>query len=159
MKPILPTRFFVTGGTALSRISKLNAFDLALMKAGIAQCNLVPVTSIIPKGAVEAEPCTITPGSITFVVMAHIEGEGEEKIGAGIAWSFIEGEDYGLVAETHGNTDREELRRNLKARIEEMARIRNVKLRSIEYRIETLQVPKGFYGSALAALVFIPENR
>ena len=51
----LPKYFFVTGGTALSPVSTLNAFDEALMKAGIAQCNLVPVSSILPADAVEVE--------------------------------------------------------------------------------------------------------
>ena len=52
---MIPQRFFVTSGKAFSPISELNALDLALKNAGISQCNLVPVTSILPHGCVETE--------------------------------------------------------------------------------------------------------
>jgi arginine decarboxylase len=63
---ILPKRFFITSGRALSAVSKLNAFDQALMNAGIAHCNLVPVSSIIPKGSVKIDYYNIEAGAITF---------------------------------------------------------------------------------------------
>ncbi|MCS7113359.1 MAG: pyruvoyl-dependent arginine decarboxylase [Nitrososphaerota archaeon] len=154
---MLPKRFFVTSGKALSSISKLNAFDQALLNAGIAQCNLVPVSSIIPKGSVKIDYCNIETGAITFVVMAHIEGDSGELLGAGVAWGFIEGSDYGLVAEAHGNMDEDQLRISLQSRLNEMSRVRNATLRDVGYKIEVLRVPEGLYGSAVAALVFIPE--
>jgi len=47
---MVPKEFFVTSGKAFSATSELNAFDQALKNAGIAHCNLVQVTSILPKG-------------------------------------------------------------------------------------------------------------
>lgn len=99
----------------------------------------------------------IEAGAITFTVIAHIEGDPGELLGAGIAWGFIEGSDYGLVAEVHGNMDEEQLKKNLQARLNEMCRVRGVTLRDVGYRIEVLRVPAGLYGSAVAALVFVPE--
>ena len=52
----LPKKFFITVGSAVSHVSPLNAFDAALVKAGIAQCNLVPVSSIIPPDAEKVKP-------------------------------------------------------------------------------------------------------
>ncbi len=154
---ILPKRFFITSGRALSAVSKLNAFDQALMNAGIAHCNLVPVSSIIPKGSVKIDYYNIEAGAITFVVMAHIEGDPGDLLGAGIAWGFIEGDDYGLVAEAHGNIDEDQLKAILQSRLNEMSRVRGVTLRDIGYRIEVMRVPEGLYGSTVAALVFVPE--
>ncbi|MEM2740172.1 MAG: pyruvoyl-dependent arginine decarboxylase [Candidatus Bathyarchaeia archaeon] len=154
---MLPKKFFITGGKALSAISKLNAFDQALLNAGIAQCNLIPVSSIIPKGSMKIDYCSIEAGAITFVVMAHIEGDPGELLGAGIAWGFIESSDYGLVAEAHGNMDEDQLRESLQSRLNEMSRVRGATLRDVGYRIEVLRVPEGLYGSAVAALVFVPE--
>jgi len=81
---MIPKAFFVTGGKAVSKVSRLNTFDLALRNAGIAQCNLVKVSSIIPPNYKETEPKPIPAGSITYVVMAKAEGTGE-TISAGIA--------------------------------------------------------------------------
>ena len=47
---LMPRKFFVTSGTALSDISEMNAFDQALVEAGIAEANLVPVSSIFLQG-------------------------------------------------------------------------------------------------------------
>jgi len=49
---MIPKEFFVTSAKATSPVSELNAFDLALKNAGIAQCNIVPVSSILPENMV-----------------------------------------------------------------------------------------------------------
>jgi len=152
---MIPKKFFVTGGKATSSTSKLNAFDLALKEAGIAQCNIVYVSSILPPNCEEVDPKPIPIGAITYVVMSRMDGEGGEKIGAGIAWSFEEKNGYGIVAEAHGHVDEKEIRKALESRIHEMARIRNIEVGKIKYRIETLDVPSGNYGCVIAALVYL----
>jgi len=59
---MIPKAFFVTGGKAIGTVSKLNAFDLALKNAGIANCNLVKVSSIIPPNCKETAPKKIPIG-------------------------------------------------------------------------------------------------
>ena len=49
MLPI-PTKFFVTSGKAVSKVSDLNAFDEALQNAGLAEQNIVSVSSVLPVG-------------------------------------------------------------------------------------------------------------
>jgi len=155
----LPKKFFVTGGCAVSSVSPLNAFDAALVKAGIAQCNLVPVSSILPPDAEKVEPVEITPGTVTFCVMARMDGDPGERIGAGIGWGWAEKPDglrYGFVAEAHGYKDFKSLEREIFESLKEMARIRGMKLINYDVKMESLSIPKDMYGCAVAALVFVP---
>ncbi len=154
----LPKKFFITTGVATSSVSPLNAFDAALVKAGIAQCNLVNVSSILPPDAELVESVPITPGTITFTVMARMDGAPGETIGAGIGWAWAKSEEekYGFVAEAHGYKDKEAINRELKWKLHEMAEIRKMKLEKIEARSESMEVPKGKYGCVIVALVYVP---
>ena len=73
---LIPKEFFTTSGKAISGVSDLNAFDLALMHAGIEEQNLVAVSSIIPPEAVEVPRCRLPMGAVTHCVLAF----GERKI-------------------------------------------------------------------------------
>jgi len=155
----LPKRFFLTSGCATSPTSPLNAFDAALTKAGIAQCNLVGVSSILPPDAERVENSEITPGTITFCVLARMEGACGETIGAGIGWAWCatpDGKKYGIVTEAHGYKDREAVEKELRWKLQEMAKLRQLRILSIETKLECLEVPKGKYGSAIVALVYLP---
>ena len=103
---MIPKEFFVTSGEAFSSISQLNAFDHALKNARIEQCNLVPVSSILPPACKEREWKKILAGSITNTVIARMDGKGETMIAAGIAWAWEKNMRYGLVAEANGHMDR-----------------------------------------------------
>lgn len=156
----LPKKFFVTSGKALSFASPLNAFDAALSRANISQCNLVQVSSTIPPEAKRVKNQWITPGTITFCVLAHMEGSSGETIGAGVGWVFGEGSDgkrYGIVAEDHGYKDARAVERSLKAKLREMAKIRGLKkLGTIFTKVVDMEVRKGSYGSVISALVYVP---
>ena len=154
----LPKKFFTTSGSALSSVSPLNAYDAALVKAGISQCNLVYVSSILPPDAEEVEAVNITPGTITFCVMSRMDGEGERRISAGIGWGWIKNSEasYGIVAEAHGCKDEASLQAEISRKLEEMARVRNMRLTRLGVRVESLEVPKGMYGCVLTALIYVP---
>ena len=149
----------MTGASATSSISPLNAFDAALIKAGIAGCNLVCVSSILPPDAERIENCEITPGTITFCVLARMDGNSGETIGAGLGWAFgvtADDKKYGIVAEAHGYKDGDVIEKELRWKLQEMARVRQMQLFNIETRQECLEVPKGKYGSTIVALVYVP---
>lgn len=153
---MVPKGFFVTSGRAVSPTSELNAFDLALKNAGIAQYNLVPVTSIIPPNCKEEkEPTRMVEGTITFAVVARMDGSEGTIISAGIAWAWEKNKSYGIVAEAHGHMDKDGLRSLLEWKIKEMAKIRNIEIGEIRYRVESLKIPMDNYGSVVAALVYI----
>lgn len=153
---MVPRAFFVTSGKAYSPISELNAFDLTLKKAGIAQCNLAPVSSILPPGCVEKKRQKIPIGSITHAVIARMDGNEGTTIGAAISWCWEKEKKYGIVAETHGFMDRKALKEIAEWRIREMAKIREIETREVHLRIETLRVPMDNYGCVLATLVYLP---
>ena len=152
---MIPKEFFITSGKAVSRVSELNAFDLALKKAGIAQCNLVCVSSILPKDCTETSNQEIDAGSITYSVLARMDGAEGTTIGAGIAWAWAKSKKYGLVAEAHGYMDKKALEETLEWKIKEMAKIRGIKIGPTQMRIEALRVPMDNYGCVIAALVYI----
>ena len=154
---MVPRKFFVTSGKALSRVSRVNAFDKALVEAGIGNCNFVPVSSILPCGAEEVKPCEIPAGSIVYVVMARMDGFGGETLGAGIAWAWERYMRFGLVMEAHDNMRSEMLRTVLLKGLKEMAESRGVELKQVKFHMESMEVPEGFYGSVVVALVFLPS--
>lgn len=151
---MIPKEFFITSGKAVSPVSELNAFDQALKNAGIAQCNLVSVSSIIPQGCKERKRMMMTAGSITYAVITRMDGGGGTTIGAGIAWAWEKNKKYGLVAEAHGYMDRKALDETLSWKIGEMAKTRNIEVDRINHRIEVLKVPTHNYGCVIAALVY-----
>ena len=153
--PMVPREFFLTSGRGTSPTSPMNAFDKALMEAGIAQCNLLPVSSIIPPKCRERRWKRLSPGTITPVIMAKAIGHSGETIGAGLAWAWDKEGRMGLVAEVYGHYDRKALLTALDARLKEMAEARNIEMGEVNHRFEVMKVPQGVYGCVLAALVFI----
>ena len=151
---MIPKEFFITSGKATSPVSELNAFDLALKKAGIAQCNLVPVSSILPRGCKERKRKKIVAGAITYAVIARMDGEQGTTVGAGIAWAWEKGRKYGLVAEARGYMDLKTLRETLEWKIKEMAKIREIEIDNINYRTEVLTVPMDNHGCVMASLIY-----
>jgi arginine decarboxylase len=152
---MIPKSFFITSGKATSPVSELNAFDLALEKAKISQCNIVTVSSILPQKCVEVELQKIPVGSITYAVLARMDGDEGTTIGAGIAYGFSSDMSYGIVAETHGYMDSEALKEILEWKIQEMAKIRHIRLKNITYRTDVLRVPMDNYGCVVCALVYL----
>lgn len=154
---MVPKEFFVTSGKASSPTSELNAFDEALKSAGIAHCNIVQVTSILPKGCIQRKRIDIPVGAITYAVIARMDGAEGQNIGAAIAWSWAKNGESGIVAETHGFMDDEALLEIAEWKIEEMAKVRGMEIGEIHYAYETLRVPMDNYGCVIAALVFSPS--
>ena len=152
----VPSRFFVTSGKGINKTSELNAFDLALLQAGIGEQNLVSVSSVLPIGVRQVDREPIPRGAITHGVLArHAGGEGE-VISAGIAYGFRVDGQGGYVAEGHLHGTQKSLKEFLKWRMEEIAHFRGVELRRIHYRTEELSIPMDHYGVCVAACVFLP---
>ncbi len=145
--------YFVVGGVGVSSVTPLNAFDNALKDAGLANYNLVPVSSIIPKGATEREPMEFEEGSIVFLVVSSCSGSSNDQIVVGLGWFKDEGS-MGIVVEHHRvNGDQEGLKLDMKSMLTEAAAIRGIPLGRIKYHIEVLKVPEDSFGCAVACLV------
>src|SRR5947208_15790244 len=98
MLPI-PTKFFVTSGKAVSKVSDLNAFDEALQNAGLAEQNIVSVSSVLPVGIKPVRKRDLPMGAITHCVLAQQRGGEGESVSAGIAYGFRDDGFGGYVAE------------------------------------------------------------
>lgn len=151
---LVPTSFFTTSGKASSEVSELNAFDVALIGAGIAEQNLLAVSSVIPIGAVATEPSELDMGAVTHCVMSQMRGTEGEVIAAGIAYAYRTDGRGGYVAEGHLHGSAVDLDAELRDKMREMARIRGVGLGEVRTVIEELRVPAGRFGCCIAALVF-----
>ncbi|AGI48265.1 hypothetical protein TALC_01282 [Thermoplasmatales archaeon BRNA1] len=154
MRQLVPSAYFVTSAAATSPVSDLNAFDLALLKAGLSEQNLVAVSSVIPDGAREVEQFDLPMGMVTFCVLSQMRGRGGDIVSAGIAYTRRKDGYGGYVAEGHLHGSADCLRDELGRKMNEMSRIRGVEFGEIEYRIEELKIPEDEYGCALSALVF-----
>ncbi|MCQ2052794.1 MAG: pyruvoyl-dependent arginine decarboxylase [archaeon] len=151
---LVPTKFFVTSSSAVSSISELNAFDRALINAGIGEQNLVSVSSVIPVGAGQIMPIELPMGAVTHCVLAQMRGTEGETISAGIAYGFRKDCKGGYVAEGHLHGSKKSLKADLQWKMNEMARLRGVEFEDISFIIEEQEIPANNYGCCVAALVF-----
>lgn len=84
----------------------LNAFDNALLQAGIGNINLIRVSSILPPGCVHEPGFSVPPGSLTPTAYGYlISDQPGTEIAAAIGVGFSE-DDYGVIMEFEGICDR-----------------------------------------------------
>ena len=151
----IPSKFFATSGRAVSKVSDLNAFDTALQNAGLSEQNLVSVSSVLPVGIKQVRRRDLPMGAVTFCVLAQQRGGEGETISAGIAYGYRDDGFGGYVAEGHMHGTKKSLQEILEWKMGDMAKLRGIKFRRIEYRIEELSIPMDHYGACLAACVFL----
>ncbi len=83
-----PDAYFLTKGSSEGYMP-LNAFDGALLDAGIGDTNLVKMSSIIPPGAVPIEPVKPPAGALVPVAYASINSNMKgQTISAAVAAAF-----------------------------------------------------------------------
>ncbi len=106
MMEFVPTKVFFTKGVGRHK-SKLGSFERALRDAGIAQFNLVEVSSIFPPNA-EIVPKEegvkyLKPGQIVFVVLAkNSSNELNRMIAASVGLAVPKDRSrYGYLSEHH----------------------------------------------------------
>ncbi len=151
---LIPSKFFVTSGKATSKVSELNAFDVALIEADIGEQNLVAVSSVIPIGAEMTDDHNMEMGAITHCVLSQMRGKEGEVIAAGIAYAFRKDQKGGYVAEGHLHGSAKNLDVELRNKMKEMARIRGIELSDVNTVTEELKIPMGCFGCCVASLVF-----
>ena len=158
---LVPRSFFVTSGVGIDSEQAV-AFDLALCDAGISECNLVAVSSILPARAEEVarSDVTLTPGEITHCVISRAEGMSGEVIGAGIGYGWLGAEGrFGIICEHHGHYTREYLMEKLKEKLHKMAETRisdiEIKIDRMKLEMRSVEVEDGKFGSVVVALVFV----
>ena len=105
-RSFVPTQAFVTKGVGRHK-EKLTSFEMALRQAGIAQYNLVRVSSIWPPHcrmiSREKGLKCLSPGQITFAVVAEAAtNEPSRRATASIGLAIpANPEHYGYISEHH----------------------------------------------------------
>jgi arginine decarboxylase len=108
MLDLLPTKVFLTKGVGRHKY-RLKSFEEALRVAGVAQQNLVQVSSILPtkckmisreKGIV-----SLVPGEISFCVMARADTDEHGRLVASSIGVAVpkDSSNWGYLSEVHGH--------------------------------------------------------
>ncbi len=112
---MVPTQMFLTKGVGIHK-ERLASFEEALRSAGIAYCNLVCVSSILPPDCKiiprKRGEKLLNPGEITFCVMARTDTNERNRLissSVGVAVPSGRKYNYGYLSEHHayGETDEE----------------------------------------------------
>lgn len=147
-----PTKFFLVAGSS-EGYTPLNAFDGALLDAGIGNTNLVKMSSIIPPNCEEIKPVSLPYGALVPVAYASISSDLEgEVISAAVAAAVPKDPAKpGLIMEYSSRGRKKDIEKivrkmaekGLQMRHEEIGEIKSI---SIEHRVKKI-------GTAFAAVV------
>jgi arginine decarboxylase len=140
------------GGTTL------NAFDNALLAAGIGNINLLKVSSILPPEVPVVELPKIRPGALVPTAYAAMTSETPgETVAAAVGYAIPDDPaKNGVIMEFHGVARRDEAERQIRAMLDEAFRVRGetiaeMRVVAVEHRVERI-------GCALAAITLLGED-
>ena len=108
MSQLVPTKVFLTKGVGQHRY-QLKSFEEALRKAGVAQQNLVQVSSILPpecKIVSRDEGLkSLEPGQITYCVLARADTNEHGRLVASSVGVAVprDKSNWGYLSEVHGH--------------------------------------------------------
>ncbi|MFA5357584.1 MAG: pyruvoyl-dependent arginine decarboxylase [archaeon] len=142
----------IVSGFGESDTSELNAFDNALINAGIHDCNLMPVSSILAKNTRIVKKFDIEKGAFVPCVLSSTEGKKNQTICTGISIG-INNKKYGFVVEGQTKSEKE-LNKELDLKLEEMATKRKLKILQRKTIIKAGKITKKF-GCCVTAVVYL----
>ena len=156
---ITPSSYFIVTGKGESNVSEIVSFDNALIDAGIADYNWVPVSSILPSDIHFDKTCRMPKkGSVMFCVMSRAMAKKGKIVTVGIGAMTtvdIEGNrSVGFVMEgSVPGEDKNYLVSKIKKSLNSMAKLRRVK--PLEENIVAITLkPSKMFGTAIAVVVF-----
>lgn len=140
--------------------TKLSAFDAALWDAGIANSNLITLSSIIPPNSVIVSDKTTLNnenfGDRLYVVLAQKrESDVGREAWAGIGW--VQSDDgRGLFVE-HSGSQKAEVVRQIKESLNDMTKYRKEKYGIINYQVAGIQCRIRSVCAVVAAIYGVEE--
>ena len=136
----------------------LNAFDNALLAAGIGNINLIKVSSILPPGVELVALAADQAGRArAHRLRGHDQRGPGEVVAAAVGWARpVDPAKNGVIMEFHDKATREEAERMIVQMLEEAFRvrgetIRDMKVFAAEHRVERT-------GCALAAVTLLSDD-
>ena len=147
-----PTQYFLVSG-ASEGITPLNAFDGALLQAGIGNTNIVKMSSIVPPHCQLISPIPLPPGALIPAAYGALSSDVPgEMIAAGVAIALPEDEDRnGLIMEYSGKGDRSKIEETVRNMAIEGMKVRGWKIKELKSVAAEYKVKK--IGAVLAAVV------
>jgi arginine decarboxylase len=140
------------GGTTL------NAFDNALLAAGIGNINLIKVSSILPPDVPVIELPKIKPGALVPTAYAAMTSETPgQTVAAAVGYAIPDDPaKNGVIMEFHGLASRAEAERQIHAMLDEAFRVRGELIKdrrvvAVEHTVERI-------GCALAAITLLSDE-
>jgi arginine decarboxylase len=147
-----PTQYFLVSG-ASDGYTPLNAFDGALLQAGIGNTNIIKMSSIVPPHCQLIAPVPLPPGALVPAAYAAITSDiPGETISAAVALALTEDSDRpGLIMEYSSRGHREAIEETVREMVKEGMKLRGWPIKElnsigIEYKVKKV-------GAALAAVV------
>ena len=136
----------------------LNAFDNALLAAGIGNINLIKISSILPPEVPVIELPKIKPGALIPTAYAAVTSETPgDVIAAAVGYAVPDDPaKNGVIMEFHGHTTREEADKAVRFMLDEAFRVRGETIKdlqtfAVEHTVERI-------GCALAAIALLTED-
>lgn len=147
-----PTIFFLVSG-ASEGDTPLNAFDAALLNAGIGNTNLIKITSIIPPHCKESKPIRLPQGALVPTAYASISSDiPGEIISAAVAVALPKDRNQpGLIMEYSARGHSKEIELIAKNMASEGMQKRQQETREIKSISAEYQVKK--IGAAFAGVI------
>ncbi len=135
--------------------TEINAFDRALLDAGVANLNFIRVTSVLPPGTRIIDPPPCPPGILMPAVYARIVSTTPgDRITAAIGVGICR-ESHGVIMEHTGHTSRAEAERIVHRMVEEGFEIRRLALHDVVVAAVEHTVERA--GCAVALALFWPS--
>jgi arginine decarboxylase len=140
------------GGTGL------NAFDNALLAAGIGNINLIKVSSIIPPDVDIVELPKIKPGALVPTAYAAVTSEVPgQVVAAAVGYALPDDPAKpGVIMEFHDVADRQTAERRIRDMLAEAFRVRGETVR--ELRVVSAEHTVERVGCAVAAVTLLSEG-
>src|SRR5581483_11654256 len=121
----------------------LNAFDNALLAAGIGNVNLIKVSSILPPDVPVTDLPKIKPGALVPTAYAAMTSDVPgETIAAAVGYAVPDDPARnGVIMEFHGRATRQEAEGRIRAMLDEAFRVRGETIRemrvfAVEHTVE-----------------------
>lgn len=144
-----PKKFTLVAGSSEGK-SKLNAFDHALLTAGIGNLNLLKVSSILPPKTEFVENLEIPPGSLTPTAYGSITSDLPGEVISAAVGVGISEDSFGVIMEFSGRCTKAEAEEQVTQMVAEAFETRGLKLSKVMVKVAEHTVQKN--GCAFAAV-------
>jgi arginine decarboxylase len=126
-----PTRYTLVAGAAEAK-EELNAFDKALLNAGVGNVNLLRVSSILPPGA-KYEPHFQAPaGSLIPIAYGTLTSREPGALIAAAVGVGVSATGFGVIMEFAGYCGKEEAEKKVREMVEEAFQCRGINLEELK---------------------------